>query len=74
MEQRVVEKGEMMLVGMVQSGGGIGALWNRFGAGESRIKHNTAGASYELHAYPGCRSPRSRHTHATGRLVPAVSA
>jgi hypothetical protein len=32
MAPRIVEKGEMMPVGMVQSGGGIGALWNRFGA------------------------------------------
>jgi predicted transcriptional regulator YdeE len=52
MEPRIVEKGEMVLVGMVSHGGDIGELWNRFERNEKSIRHAVEGLWYELHIYP----------------------
>jgi AraC family transcriptional regulator len=57
MEPRIVEKAEVTLVGMVSFGGDIGALWDRFTPNEKAIEHRVEGAWYELHVYPGDRTP-----------------
>ncbi len=51
MEPTIVEKGEMTLVGMVNYGGDIGALWRAFIANDKLVKHTVEGVGYELHAY-----------------------
>ena len=52
MEPRIVARNEMTLVGLVSSGGDIGALWDRFSPREEAIQHRVEGAWYELHVYP----------------------
>jgi predicted transcriptional regulator YdeE len=52
MDPRIIEKGEIRLVGVVSYGGDIGELWKRFDANEGRIKHAVEGVWYELHVYP----------------------
>ena len=52
MEPTIVEVGEKTLVGMVDFGGDIGALWDAFIANDKSVKNAVEGVGYELHAYP----------------------
>ena len=52
MEPTIVEKGEMLLVGMVDYGGDIGALWEAFIESDKLVEHAVEGVGYEIHAYP----------------------
>jgi AraC family transcriptional regulator len=52
MEPTIVDKGEMLLVGMVDYGGVIGTLWEAFIENDRLVKHVVEGNGYELHAYP----------------------
>lgn len=48
----IVERPQMLLVGMVSFDGDIGALWGRFSPHENLIKHKVEGAWWELHIFP----------------------
>lgn len=52
MPPELVDKGEMVLVGMVSNDHDICGLWNRFTAAEALVKHKVEGAGYELHIHP----------------------
>jgi len=52
LDPKIVEKGEILLVGMVSFGGDIGVLWDRFAPSENLVKHRILGAGWELHVYP----------------------
>jgi predicted transcriptional regulator YdeE len=56
-EPRIVERPELLLVGMVSRGGDIGALWERFMPRESLIQHRVEGAWWELHVHPKDQPP-----------------
>jgi predicted transcriptional regulator YdeE len=54
MDPRIVEQSQLMLVGIVGSGAGVGELdihgmWERLQRGDDGIKHQVPGAGYELH-------------------------
>lgn len=51
----LIEKGEMLLVGVVSDipgGGDIHTLWQRFEAGAKAIQNTVEGRGYELQIYP----------------------
>jgi len=56
----LIEKGEMLLVGVVSDipgGGDIHSLWQRFEAGASAIENTVPGIGYELQIYPEGHKP-----------------
>jgi AraC family transcriptional regulator len=52
MEPKLVDAGEMVIVGIAEKGAGISALWERFVAVEDLISNKVEGAGYELHMHP----------------------
>jgi len=52
MEPRIVDKGEIVLVGIVSHGGDVSDLWTRFETIEEKIPNAVDGTWYELHVYP----------------------
>lgn len=52
MEPKIVDVGEMVIVGVEEKGADILALWKRLDAAEGAVQNAVEGTYYELHEHP----------------------